>query len=143
MQLREIMTHDVHAVPPDASLRRAAQEMQACDVGALPVCMGDKLVGIITDRDIATRGVAEGKDPSSCPVSEAMTPELIYCFSDEDVQRAVELMEFKQIRRLPVMDRNTMRLVGIVSLGDLATRRRDERLSGEVLQQVSQPTWHS
>jgi CBS domain-containing protein len=141
MQLREIMTHDVHAIGPEASLRSAAQEMQTCDVGALPVCESDKLVGIITDRDIAVRAVATGKDPSSCPVEAAMTQELVYCFSDEDVERAAKLMEEKQIRRLPVMDRSTMRLVGIVSLGDLATRRRDERLSGEVLQQVSQPTW--
>jgi CBS domain-containing protein len=138
MRLRDIMTNDVHAIPPGASLRQAAQEMKSCDIGALPVCQNDKLIGLITDRDIAMRAVAAGKDPESCCVSEAMTPNLIYCYEDEDVARAAELMEERQIRRLPVMDRNN-RLVGIVSLADLATRQRDEQLSGQVLEQVSQP----
>lgn len=138
MQLREIMTHEVHAVPPQTSLRHAAQKMKSWDIGVLPVCENDKLIGVITDRDIAVRAVAEGKDPESCSVGNAMTPDLIYCYEDEDVERAAKLMEEKQIRRLPVMDRNH-RLVGIVSLGDLATRQRDETLSHEVLEQVSQP----
>lgn len=138
MQLRQIMTHHVHAVPPGASLRQAAQEMRSCDIGALPVCHNDKLIGVITDRDIAVRAVAEGKDPESCCVREAMTPDFIYCYEDEDVAEAVKLMEQMQVRRLPVMDRDN-RLVGIVSLGDLATRQRDDHLSGEILGQVSQP----
>jgi len=137
--LRDIMTRDVHAVPPETSLRHAAQKMKSWDVGALPVCKNDKLVGVITDRDIAVRAVAEGEDPESSCVGDAMTGNLIYCYEDEDVERAARLMEDKQIRRLPVMDRDR-HLVGIVSLGDLATRQRDDRLSGGVLEQVSQPT---
>jgi CBS domain-containing protein len=138
MQLREIMTHEVHAVPPEANLRHAAQRMKSWDIGVLPVCRNDKLIGVITDRDIAVRAVAEGKDPEACCVSDAMTPDLIYCYEDEDVEQAAQLMEDRQIRRLPVMDRE-QHLVGIVSLGDLATRQRDARLSNEVLEQVSRP----
>ena len=124
MQLREIMTRDVHAVPPETSLRHAAQKMKSWDIGVLPVCQNDKLIGVITDRDIAVRAVARGQNPESCCVSDAMTPDLIYCYEDEDVERAAKLMEEKQIRRLPVMDRSK-HLVGIVSLGDLAIRQRD------------------
>src|SRR5947208_1175005 len=101
MQLREIMTHEVEAIRPDISLREAAQKMKSLDVGALPVCQNDKLVGLITDRDITVRGVAAGQDPKSACVSDAMTPELIFCYEDEDVERAAKLMEEKQIRRLP------------------------------------------
>ncbi|HXE55349.1 MAG TPA: CBS domain-containing protein, partial [Tepidisphaeraceae bacterium] len=107
--------------------------------GALPVCRNDKLIGLITDRDIAVRAIAEGKNPDACCVSEAMTPGLIYCYEDDDVQKAINLMEEKQIRRLPVMDHN-QRLVGVVSLGDLATRQQNDQISGQVLQQVSQPS---
>src|SRR5438477_5434384 len=133
MQLRDIMTRDVHAVPPGTSLRKAASEMKTWDIGALPVCQNDKLIGLITDRDIAVRAVAEGKDGESCCVSDAMTSGLIYCYEDDDVEAAAKLMEEKQIRRLPVMDRQN-NLVGIVSLGDLATRQRSEKLSQEVLE---------
>jgi CBS domain-containing protein len=139
MQLKEIMTHQVHCVPPETSLREAAQEMRLLDVGALPICKDDRLIGFITDRDIAVRAVADGQDPRSCCVSDAMTPELVYCFEDDEVEEAARLMETRQIRRLPVLSRNK-RLVGIVSLGDLAIRHGDESLSHEVLEQISQPS---
>lgn len=138
MQIRHIMTHEVHAIPSDMSLRDAAKRMKSWDVGALPVCQNDRLIGVITDRDIAVRAVAEGHNPESCCVSEAMTPDLIYCYEDEDVEQAAKLMEEKQIRRLPIMDRGK-HLVGIVSLGDLATRQQDAGLIQEVMEQVSQP----
>lgn len=138
MRLRDIMTHEVHAVSPQESLRHAAQKMKSWDIGALPVCQNDKLIGLITDRDIAVRAVAEGRSPESACVSDAMTRDLIFCYEDEDLQRAAQVMEEKQIRRLPVMSREN-RMVGIVSLGDIATRQKDERLSQEVLEQVSQP----
>jgi CBS domain-containing protein len=139
MQLRELMTHEVHCIPPETSLRHAAQKMKSWDVGALPICKDDKLIGVITDRDIAVRAVAEGRDPESYRVKDAMTPELIYCFEDDEVERAAKLMESKQIRRLPVLSRDK-RLVGIISLGDLAVRHGDESLSHEVLEQISQPS---
>lgn len=138
MQLREIMTHEVHTIPPETSLRDAARKMKSWDVGALPVCRNDELVGVITDRDIAVRAVADGQDPECCCVGASMTPELIYAYEDDDIEQAAKLMEEKQIRRLPVMDHGN-HLVGIVSLGDLATRQRDERLSHEALHEVSQP----
>ena len=138
MQLREVMTRNVEEIPPQATLRDAAQRMRSLDVGALPVCENNKLVGMITDRDITVRAVADGCDPQRSTVREAMTGQIVFCYEDEDVQRAARMMEEKQIRRLPVFDRN-QRLCGIVSLGDLATRLRNDRLSGEVLEQVSEP----
>ena len=104
----------------------------------LPVCDGDRLVGVITDRDITVRGVAQGCDPKTARVQEVMTPEVIYCFDDEDVKEAAKKMEEKQVRRLPVLNREK-RLVGIVSLGDLAVRTGKEELAGEVLERVSKP----
>jgi CBS domain-containing protein len=138
MLLREVMTRDIQDVAPEATLKQAAEAMRSLDVGALPVCQNNKVIGMITDRDIAVRAVAEGRDPNQAQVRDAMTGELIYCYEDDTVESAARLMEEKQIRRLPVMDRNQC-LCGIVSLGDLATRNRDDRLSGEVLERVSEP----
>jgi CBS domain-containing protein len=138
MQLRDVMTRNVEEIAPEATLMEAAERMRSLDIGALPVCENDKLVGMITDRDIAVRAVADGQDPSRARVRDAMTGQLFYCYEDEDVREAAKLMEEKQIRRLPVFDRSG-RVCGIVSLGDIATRVHDERLSGEVLEQVSEP----
>lgn len=110
--------------------------MKALDVGSLPVSENRKLLGIITDRDITIWAVAEGHDPTT-RVSEAMTPELIYCFEDQSPEEAAQVMERHQIRRLPILSRSH-ELVGIVSLGDLAVRYRDDRLSGQVLEEVSE-----
>ena len=137
MQLREIMSHQVETVPPECSLKEAAQQMKSLDVGSLPVCRNDKLIGVITDRDIAIRAVAKGQDPNTSTVNDAMTGECIFCYEDDDVENAVKMMEARQIRRLPVLDRSK-HLVGIISLGDLATRWGNDKLSGEVLGQVSQ-----
>ena len=132
------MTRDVEEIPPQATLKEAAQKMRSLDVGALPVCENEKIIGMITDRDITIRAVASGEDPNRCKVRDAMSPQMFFCYEDEDVQRAARMMEEKQIRRLPVFDRQ-QRLCGIVSLGDIATRTHDDRLSGEVLEQVSEP----
>ena len=139
MQLREVMTRQIEEIPPQANLQDAAEKMRTLDVGALPVCENDKLLGMLTDRDIAVRAVARGCDPRRTPVSDAMTPNAIWCYEDEDVSEAARIMEEKQIRRLLVLDRNK-HAVGIVSLGDIATRVQNDRLSGDVLQQVSQPS---
>lgn len=138
MQLQDVMTRNVEEISPDSTLKEAAQRMRSSDIGALPVCQNNQLVGIITDRDIAIRAVAEGGDPNRIFVREAMTPQPCFCYSDQDVHDAVQLMEDKQIRRLPVFDRNG-RVCGIVSLGDIATRVCDERMSGEALEQISAP----
>ena len=138
MKVNEIITHDPEVIRPETALIEAAQKMKSLDIGMLPVCDGDRLVGVITDRDITVRGVAQGYDPKTARVQEVMTPEVIYCFDDEDVKEAAEKMEEKQVRRLPVLNRQK-RLVGIVSLGDLAVRTGKETLAGVVLERVSEP----
>ena len=138
MKVNEIITHDPEVIRPETALIEAAQKMKSLDIGMLPVCDGDRLVGVITDRDITVRGVAQGHDPKIARVSEVMTPEVIYCFDDEDVKDVAKKMEEKQVRRLPVLNREK-RLVGIVSLGDLAVRTGKEELAGEVLERVSKP----
>ena len=126
-------------IAPDANLRDAARMMKDLDIGGLPVCENDRLRGFVTDRDIVVRAVAEGRDPASCKVSDAMSDQLVWCFEDSDVEEAGRLMEEKQVRRLAVLDQNK-RLVGILSLGDLAVEGEDEDFAGEVLEQVSEPS---
>ena len=139
MQLKEIMTSHVECLKPDDTLVHAAERMRDLNVGSLPVCgQDDRLAGIITDRDITVRGTATCCDPANTRVADVMTPEISFCFEDDDIAKAVSLMEEKQIRRLAVLNRDK-RLVGIVSLGDLAVRVNDSNLSGEVLEQVSEP----
>ena len=138
MKVNEIITHDPEVIRPETALIEAAQKMKSLDIGMLPVCDGDRLVGVITDRDITVRGVAQGYDPKTARVQEVMTPEVIYCFDDEDVKDVAKKMEEKQVRRLPVLNREK-RLVGIVALGDLAVRTGKEKLAGEVLERVSEP----
>jgi CBS domain-containing protein len=138
MKLKEIMSRDVEVIHPNSMLQEAAGKMKTLDVGSLPVCDNRKLVGILTDRDIAVRAVAAGRDPKRTTVSDTMTPELVYCFEDQDVKEAAKMMERYQIRRLPILDRS-QQLVGIVSLGDLAVETDNERMSGEVLEEVSEP----
>jgi CBS domain-containing protein len=138
MQLKDIMTPRVEVVSPQATLQEAAQKMKQFDIGPLPICDGERLVGMLTDRDITVRAVADGRDPQTTPVREAMSPDLVYGFEDQDIQDAARLMEQYQIRRLPVINRDK-RLVGIVSLGDLAVSGMDQALAGEVLEQVSEP----
>jgi CBS domain-containing protein len=112
--------------------------MKTLDVGSLPVCDNDRLVGLITDRDIAVRAVAEGCDPRTTTVQNVMTPDVLYCFEDQVVQEAAQLMSEQQVRRV-VLNRDK-RLVGIVSLSDLAVDAGDEKLAGMTLEQVSLPT---
>jgi CBS domain-containing protein len=138
MQLKDVMTREVEVIRPDATLHEAAEKMKTLDVGPLPVCDRDRLVGMITDRDITVRATAQGWVPGLTKVRDVMTQDVTYCFEDQDVEEAARLMEEKQIRRLVVLNRDK-RLVGIVSLGDLAVRTGDEELAGEVLEEVSEP----
>lgn len=138
MQVKDIMTPNAECISPDASLADAARKMRDLDVGPLPVCGQDRLVGMITDRDIAVRAIAEGRDPKTTHVSDVMTEKIVYCFEDQDVGDASHLMQENQIRRLVVLSREK-RLVGIVSLGDLATESGDRQRVGKVLQDVSEP----
>jgi CBS domain-containing protein len=138
MQVKMMMTRGVECIDPDACLQEAAQRMRDLDVGALPVCENDRLTGVITDRDITVRSVAAGRDPWNDRVRDAMTPGLVYCFEDQDVAEVARLMAGKQVRRLPVLNRDK-RLVGIVSLGDLALVTHDEHLTGHALEGISEP----
>jgi len=139
MQVNELMTRDAECIRPDATLQQAAKRMKTLDVGSLPVCDNDRLVGVLTDRDIIIRSVSEGHDPRTDCVRDAMTPEIVYCFEDNDVKEAADLMRQKQIRRLPVLNRQK-RLVGIVSLGDLAVETGVEQLAGNTLEGISEPS---
>lgn len=137
MKVRSIMTHKVHVIEPDQPVIEAARMMSRLDVGVLPVCSNDKLVGMVTDRDIITRVVGENRDVRITRVAECMTSPVFCSFEDEDVGSLVNLMEEKQIRRVAVLSREN-RLVGIVSLGDLATETHNHELSGETLERISE-----
>lgn len=137
MQTKDLMTANVECISPAANLQEAAARMQALDVGALPVGENDRLVGMITDRDITLRSVSQGQDPKLDTVRDAMSPHVVYCFDDQDVEEAAQIMHDKQIRRLPVLNR-AKRMVGIISLGDIATSSEDNRVSGEALRGVSE-----
>src|SRR5262245_23587772 len=139
MQVSELMTRGVECARPDDSIAHAAEWMRELNVGALPVCGdNDRLVGIVTDRDITIRAIAGACDPCVTCVSDVMTTQIVTCFEDQDVAEAVGLMEEHQVRRLVVLNRDK-RLAGIVSLGDLAVKSGDEVLSYEALEQVSEP----
>jgi CBS domain-containing protein len=138
MQVSDVMSQQVDCIAPQATLQAAAERMRAHDIGALPVCDEDRLRGMITDRDIVVRAVADGHDPVTDHVGDIMTPELYYCFDDQDVADAAELMRERQVRRLPVLN-HEKQLVGIVSLGDLALDTGDEQLVGHVLEGISEP----
>lgn len=137
MKIREIMTPDVQCVGPGESLIDAAGLMRQLDVGALPVCEDQEVIGMITDRDITIRAVAEGRLPENTTVRDVMTSGVVCVFDDEDVSAAVDVMEKHQIRRAPVMNREK-RLVGILSLGDIAVDA-SPALSAEALREVSHP----
>ena len=137
MQLREIMTTDVQLTDSATTLKDAAALMRDGDFGLLPVGENDRLIGMITDRDITVRAVADGRDPTTTPVREAMSEGIHYCFEDQTAEEAAEVMSKAQIRRLPVLNRDK-RLVGIVALGDLATETGAREPAGEALSGVSQ-----
>jgi CBS domain-containing protein len=136
MELKKVMTPEVERLPKDASIHQVAQKMRALDVGMIPVYDGDRLVGMVTDRDITLRVVAEGRDAAHTQAQAVMTPDVISCFEDQTVEEAAQVMEKHQIRRLIVLNRDK-RLVGIVSLGDLATHRQSKKAAGEALSEIS------
>jgi len=136
MQVREAMTRDVRLATPGQSIRDAARLMSECDAGILPVGENDRLVGMISDRDIAVRAVAKGLGPDT-PVRDVMSTEkVLYCFEDDDVDDVAKNMGDEKVRRLPVMDRNK-RLVGIISLGDVS--KRETRAAGKSMEKITEP----
>ncbi len=138
MQLKDIMTRNPVVLAPDATVREAAEKMRDLDSGVMPVGEDDQLLGMLTDRDITIRATAEGKDPNTTPVREVMTPEVVYCFEDDDVRDAARKMEEHQVRRLIVLTRDK-RLAGIVALGDIAVHAPSDQLAGEITEAVSEP----
>lgn len=139
MKIKDIMTREVCLVEPDQTIRDAAKRMADLDIGLLPVGENDRLVGMISDRDIALRAIAAGKGAET-KIRDVMTRDVRYCYEDHDVEDVAQNMAEQQLRRLPVLDRGK-RLVGIVSLADLAMDR-DAGLSGATLRGVSQPGGH-
>jgi CBS domain-containing protein len=138
-RVRDVMTPQAEVASPDATVEEAASIMKTLDIGVLPVCDEEGLVGILTDRDLVVRVIAAKRDPKAVRVGEAMTPNIIYCFEEDDVNKAASLLAEHQIRRLPVLNRER-ELVGIVSLGDLAVHGTAPQVSGEVLEEVSRPS---
>lgn len=139
MQLKEFINYRVETAQPGDSLQQAAVKMRDLDVGSLPVCDGQRLVGAITDRDITIRATARGSDPSQTRVAEVMTPEVVYCFENDTAEAAARKMQEYQIRRIFVVN-GEKELVGITSLGELATVTRDRTLGGKTLEAVSEET---
>ncbi|WP_308910499.1 CBS domain-containing protein [Pseudokordiimonas caeni] len=135
MKINQVMHAGVDWVSPETPLSAIAKVMRDHDIGAVPVGEKDKLVGMITDRDIVCRALAEGRDISKLKARDVMTKGIVYCRTDEDVEDAIHLMEQKQIRRLPVIDKNK-RMVGMLSLGDISHRVGHE-LSGELAEAVT------
>jgi CBS domain-containing protein len=138
MKVSEIMTQDVEIIQPDDTLRLAAQKMRDRDIGFLPVCDGESLMGVLSDRDIAIRALADGMDINVMLGRDLMTTPALYCFDDQDITEAAKVMGDNQIRRLVILGRENERVVGVISLGDLV-RRGITDLSGQVLQKVSEP----
>ena len=137
MKIAELMTRDVEVVSPDDTLHTAAKMMADLNAGVLPVGENDRLVGMITDRDIAVRGVAKGRDPEKTTVRDAMSGEVRYCFDDENPEEVARKMGSWQVRRLPVLNRDK-RLVGIIALGDIALVQGGNG-TGAALSGISRP----
>ncbi|HEX9324175.1 MAG TPA: CBS domain-containing protein [Xanthobacteraceae bacterium] len=137
MQIQEIMTRSVDIVDPNTTIRDAARKMRADNVGALPVGENDRLVGMVTDRDIVVRAVAEDRAGGNTAVREVMSERVYYCFEDDDVEQAAKVMSEHQVRRLPVLNRNK-RLTGVVALADLG--RAAGGAASKALKGVSEAT---
>ena len=137
MKLREIMSDHVEVIHPDDTLQTAAEKMRDRDIGFLPVCDGERLIGVLTDRDLITRALADGLESKAILGRDLVTSPAIYCFDDQSVDEAAKLMHDNQIRRLVVLSRDKQ-MVGVISLGDLAMTSND-KLTGDVLQSVSEP----
>jgi CBS domain-containing protein len=138
MRIRDVMTPDAVAAHPETTLMAAAEMMRLLNVGSLPVIEDERVVGIVTDRDIVVRGLALGFNPRGATVADVMTRNVQTCSVDDDVEEVARQMRDLQVRRLLVVDEQE-RLIGIVSLGDLAIEMEDQALAGRVLEGISEP----
>jgi CBS domain-containing protein len=137
MRVQEIMTRDASIIDPNAMIRDVAKIMRADNIGVLPVGENDRLVGMVTDRDIVVRAVAEGRSNGNTAVRDVMSPDVYYCFETDDVEHAAQVMADHQVRRLPVLNRDK-RLVGMVALADIG--RNDGDAAKAALEGISEPT---
>ncbi len=138
MKVRDVMTKSVAVIRPEATIKEAATIMQQHNVGSIPVVDTNGLVGIVTDRDIVVRNIAAGQDPQSTPVKNVMTSQVTTVTPDEDVRAISQMMSTRQIRRVPVVE--NQRLVGMVSLGDIATTGATNIEASEALTEISKPS---
>ena len=137
MKVREIMTGSVECIPPDTTISKAAEKMRDMDIGFLPICENDRLVGAVTDRDITIRSVAQGRDPRLAPVKDIMSLQAVYCYEDDEVQNVARKMQDREVRRMLILD-HQKKLVGIVSIGDIARASGDQKLVGETLGHIAE-----
>jgi len=134
MKIREIMTANVECVSPEADLVEVANRMKTLDVGFIPICEGDRLVGTVTDRDIVVRGLATGRDINSYKARDIMTQDIFYCFEDDNVKDVAQKMREKEVRRMLILNHDK-RLVGVVSIGDIS--KVEEKITGKVLHDIT------
>jgi CBS domain-containing protein len=137
MQAKEIMSRNVECISPETTIMEASQKMKSLDVGFLPVCEGDRLAGTVTDRDIVLRVVTAGKDVRTCKARDIMTDNVVWCFEDMAADEIGEIMADKEIRRVLVLSRDK-RLVGVISIGDLAKARGEQKNAGETIKQIAE-----
>lgn len=134
-QIKDVMSQNFKFMAPDSPIAQVAQQMRDIDCGFMPLAENDKIIGMITDRDITVRAIAEGKDPANTPARDVMTAKTYYCYDDQDVEEVCNNMGEIQVRRLPVVNREK-RLVGIVSMGDLAQSASRPNI-GQTEQQIT------
>jgi CBS domain-containing protein len=137
MKVHEIMPHNVECIDPETPIAKAADKMRDLDIGFLPICENDRLIGTVTDRDITIRSVAQGRDPRLAPVREIMTQQVFYCYEDDDVEKTGQYMQKKEVRRMLILNRQK-RLVGVVSIGDLAKTSGEKEIAGETLGHIAE-----
>ena len=137
MKVSECMTREVQVAQADQPIRKAAQFMLKVDAGSIPVCEGDRVIGMVTDRDLAVRVLAEGRGAETL-LREIMTEEVVCCFEDDTVENAAQKMSDSKVRRIPVLSRDGEKLVGILSLGDIT--KGDAKLAERALEKVTQPS---
>ncbi|MBA2653743.1 MAG: CBS domain-containing protein [Gammaproteobacteria bacterium] len=137
MLVKDIMTKNPETLPPNTPIQKVAEEMQKLDCGFMPIATNGKIVGTVTDRDIAIRATSKGKDPKTTPIEEIMTSRSYYVLENDDVSLAAEKMCQHQIRRLIVLDKNK-HISGVVSLGDIATKFKNHEIDAEIIEEVSE-----
>lgn len=135
MKVSEIMTTNVECLAPETGMQQLAIKMKTLDVGFIPICENDRLVGTVTDRDIVLRCIAEGRDINSCTAHDIMTKDVFWCFEDEDVKSVAKKMQEKDVRRMLILNREK-RLVGVVSIGDIS--KVEEKVSGQTLHDIAE-----